>query len=42
MADVLYFEDFPLGEVVEYGGVDVSAADISVRVRVRSPAFPYG
>ena len=28
MADVLYFEDFPLGEVVEYGGVDVSAADI--------------
>jgi len=28
MPDTLYFEDFPLGEVVEYGGVDVSAADI--------------
>src|SRR5277367_6838977 len=28
MPDALYFEDFPLGEVVEYGGVDVSAADI--------------
>ena len=28
MPDALYFEDFPLGEVVEYGGIDVSAADI--------------
>jgi acyl dehydratase len=28
MSEALYFEDFPLGEVVEYGGVDVSAADI--------------
>jgi acyl dehydratase len=28
MANALYFEDFPLGEVVEYGAVDVSAADI--------------
>ena len=24
----LYYEDFPPGEVAEYGGVDVSAADI--------------
>src|SRR5260370_33659771 len=24
----VYFEDFPLGEVVEYGGVDVSVDDI--------------
>jgi acyl dehydratase len=28
MPDALYFEDFPLGEMVEYGGVDVSAADV--------------
>jgi acyl dehydratase len=28
MPDVLYFEDFPLGEMVEYGAVDVSAAEI--------------
>jgi acyl dehydratase len=28
MPEALYFEDFPLGEVVEYGGVDVSAAEI--------------
>src|ERR1700690_276291 len=28
MADVLYFEDFPLGEVVEYGGGVVLVADI--------------
>jgi acyl dehydratase len=28
MSDPLYFEDFPLGEVVEYGGIDVSAAEI--------------
>jgi acyl dehydratase len=29
MPDALYFEDFPLGEVVEYGAVDVSAAEIT-------------
>src|ERR1700690_3035699 len=28
MPDALYFEDFTLGEVVEYGAVDISAADI--------------
>jgi acyl dehydratase len=28
MRDPLYFEDFPPGEVVEYGGVDVLTADI--------------
>ena len=28
MADALYYEDFPLGEVAEYGGVDVSAEEI--------------
>jgi acyl dehydratase len=28
MRDTLYFEDFPLGEVVEYGGVDVSVDEI--------------
>jgi acyl dehydratase len=28
MPEALYFEDFPLGEIVEYGAVDVSAADI--------------
>jgi acyl dehydratase len=28
MPDTLYYEDFPLGEAVEYGGVDVSAAEI--------------
>jgi acyl dehydratase len=28
MPDALYFEDFPLGEMVEYGAVDVSAAEI--------------
>src|ERR1700677_1984255 len=28
MRDALYFEDFPLGEMVEYGAVDVSAAEI--------------
>jgi len=28
MPDALYFEDFPLGEVVEYGGIDVSVDEI--------------
>ena len=28
MPEALYFEDFPLGEMVEYGAVDVSAAEI--------------
>ncbi len=28
MPDALYYEDFPPGEVAEYGGIDVSAADI--------------
>lgn len=28
MPNLLYFEDFPPGEVVEYGGVDVSAEEI--------------
>jgi acyl dehydratase len=28
MPDALYFEDFPTGEVVEYGGVEVSADEI--------------
>jgi acyl dehydratase len=37
MADALYFEDFPVGEVVEYGGVDVSAADITTFAREFDP-----
>ncbi len=37
MQDVLYFEDFPLGEVVEYGGVGVSAADIIAFAREFDP-----
>jgi acyl dehydratase len=28
MSEPLYFEDFPLGEVVEYGGVDVTVDEI--------------
>ena len=28
MPEALTFEDFPAGEVVEYGGVEVSAAEI--------------
>ena len=28
MPEALYFEDFPLGEVVEYGGVEVSVDEI--------------
>src|SRR5271169_4313120 len=37
MPDALYFEDFPLGEVVEYGAVDVSAADITTFAREFDP-----
>ncbi|SRR5260221_5793008 len=37
MPDVLYFEDFPLGEVVEYGGVDVSVDDIIAFARDFDP-----
>ena len=37
MPDALYFEDFPLGEVVEYGGVDVSTADIIAFARAFDP-----
>ena len=40
MPDALYFEDFPLGEVVEYGAVDVSAADIIAFAREFDPQ-PY-
>jgi len=28
MPDLLFFEDFPLDEVVEYGGVDILAAEV--------------
>jgi acyl dehydratase len=38
--DPLYFEDFPLGEVVEYGAVHVSAADIIAFAREFDPQ-PY-
>jgi acyl dehydratase len=37
MPDALYFEDFPLGEVVEYGAVDVSAAEIMAFAREFDP-----
>ena len=37
MPDALYFEDFPLGEAVEYGAVDVSAADITAFAREFDP-----
>ncbi|MGH6797784.1 MAG: MaoC family dehydratase [Roseiarcus sp.] len=37
MPDALYFEDFPLGEVVEYGGVDVSANEIVAFAREFDP-----
>jgi acyl dehydratase len=37
MPDPLYFEDFPLAEMVEYGGVDVSAADIIAFAREFDP-----
>ncbi len=37
MPDVLYFEDFPLGQVVEYGGVDVSVDEIIAFAREFDP-----
>jgi acyl dehydratase len=37
MPDALYFEDFPVGEVVEYGAVDVSAAEIIAFAREFDP-----
>jgi len=37
MPDALYFEDFPLGEMIEYGGIDVSAADIIAFARDFDP-----
>ena len=40
MPDALYFEDFPLGEVVEYGAVHVSTADIIAFAREFDPQ-PY-
>ena len=40
MPEALYFEDFPLGEVVEYGAADVSAADIIAFAREFDPQ-PY-
>jgi acyl dehydratase len=40
MPDALYFEDFPLGDVHEYGGVEVSAADIIAFAREFDPQ-PY-
>jgi acyl dehydratase len=40
MPDALYFEDFPLGDLVEYGGVVVSAADIIGFAREFDPQ-PY-
>ena len=40
MPDLLYFEDFPLGEAVEYGGVDVSTDEIIAFAREFDPQ-PY-
>jgi len=40
MPDLLYLEDFPLGEIVEYGGVDVSAEEIIAFAREFDPQ-PY-
>jgi acyl dehydratase len=37
MTGRLYFEDFPAGEVAEYGGVDVSAEDIVAFAREFDP-----
>jgi acyl dehydratase len=37
MPDALTFEDFPPGEVVEYGGLDVSAHDIIAFAREFDP-----
>ena len=37
MPEALYFEDFPLGEVVEYGGVEVSVDEIIAFARDFDP-----
>jgi acyl dehydratase len=37
MSDALYFEDFPPGEVVEYGGIDVSVDEIIAFAREFDP-----
>ena len=37
MPDALYFEDFPLAEVVEYGGVNVSVDEIIAFARDFDP-----
>ena len=37
MPDALYFEDFPLGELVEYGGIDVSVDEIIAFARDFDP-----
>jgi acyl dehydratase len=37
MPEALYFEDFPLGQVVEYGGVDVSVDEIIAFAREFDP-----
>src|SRR5580704_2781509 len=37
MLDALYFEDFPLGEVVEYGRIDVSVDEIIAFAREFDP-----
>src|ERR1700734_2816422 len=37
MPEALYFEDFPLGEVVEYGGVEVSVDEIMAFARDFDP-----
>jgi acyl dehydratase len=37
MSVALYFEDFPLGEVVEYGGVEVSVDEIIAFARDFDP-----
>ena len=37
MPDALYYEDFQLGEVVEYGGVEVSAGEIVAFAREFDP-----
>jgi acyl dehydratase len=39
MPDLLYLDDFPPGEVVEYGGVDVSADEIIAFAREFDPQF---
>jgi len=40
MPDLLYLEDFPPGQIVEYGGVDVSAEEIIAFAREFDPQ-PY-